>query len=285
MRSFSNQLSTTLSDFNNTMAADLSKKKRSQALSNFTRAHNELITYIDESAPPVLTTPQFEKVESCWEKLEAAQDDFIEHTDIDVDTDPLGVAYLDEPGTRHGVALKRYAEYLKKEKVEETRQLEHAAIHQKVVEVERLRTEAREQKLLEDELKAQELVTKFESAKAGFTSRIGTFGELNKDIQVTLGDASDTDKRKEWNRIESDFKALETELHELSALDPSKDLAVVKAKFKTEASDVFIQTQKWILEQLKDCKITSGGEKSSTPSAISSTTRRETINPPHFNPP
>ena len=93
------------------MAADLSKKKRSQALSNFTRAHNELITYIDESAPPVLTTPQFEKVESCWEKLEAAQDDFIEHTDIDVDTDPLGVAYLDEPGTRHGAALKRYAEY------------------------------------------------------------------------------------------------------------------------------------------------------------------------------
>ena len=263
--------------------ADVFKKKRTQALSKFTRAYNELIQQIDDSAPAILTTPQFEKVEACWEKLEDAQDDFIENTDIDIDTDPQGIQYLDEPGQRHALGLKRYAEYLKQEKAVQTKHLEETAAQQKVVEEERLKTEAREQKAAEDRLKAEELEAKFESAKAGFMSRVVTFGGVNKDIQGTLEVASDTDKRKEWNKMESDFKALQTELHELSALDPSKEIADVKAAFDTEARDLYVNTQKWILDKLKDCKITSGGEKSLTPSATaSSTTRRETINLPHF---
>ena len=180
--------------------ADIPKKKRSQALSHFTRAYNELTTYIDESAPPVLTTRQFEKLESCWEKLEAAQDVFIEETDIDVDEDPLGIKYLDEPGARHASVLKRYAEYLKKAKVTETRDLEESAANQKLAEEDRLRTEAEQRKVADDLKKAEELNVKFESAKTGFLSRVSAFKELNADIQTTLTGASDADKGEEWKK-------------------------------------------------------------------------------------
>ena len=64
-----------------TVMADAAKKRRSQALSNFTRSANVFDSLIAESSPSELVKPQFEKVVSCWDKLEAAQEVFIEESD------------------------------------------------------------------------------------------------------------------------------------------------------------------------------------------------------------
>ena len=93
--------------------ADLPKKKRSQALSNFTRNVTTFNSLLGDSAPSILVRPQFDKVQSCWEKLELAQECFIEKTDIDIDTHKDGLAYLDEPGNTHSEILHQYSEYLK----------------------------------------------------------------------------------------------------------------------------------------------------------------------------
>lgn len=93
---------------------DVAKKKRSQALSNFTRSNNRLIAMLDDDAPVNLVTPLYSKLESCWETLEKAQDAFIEVADgIDVDTDPQGCSYLNEPEGTHTTTLKRYSSFIK----------------------------------------------------------------------------------------------------------------------------------------------------------------------------
>ena len=50
---------------------------------------NLLNQLFDEAAGNVLVTPQYEKVKSCWEKLEEAHDRFIATVDeksMDIDT-------------------------------------------------------------------------------------------------------------------------------------------------------------------------------------------------------
>ena len=95
--------------------ADVAKKQRSQLLGNFTRAPKTLTPLLNTAdAPLTVVNPLFEKLQNCWEKLEAAQDTYIELvTDIDVDTDPNGVVYLDEPNDRYSNALNSYTQYLK----------------------------------------------------------------------------------------------------------------------------------------------------------------------------
>ena len=82
------------------MDENRAKKIRSNCLSNFTRSANTFDALYNDEAPIDILTGAFEKVQSCWEKLEAAQDSFIELTAIDVDTDAMGIAYLNAPDTR-----------------------------------------------------------------------------------------------------------------------------------------------------------------------------------------
>ena len=73
------------------------KRERSTALQNFTRNLNLLSELFDESAGNALVTPQFEKVKSCWEKLEDAHDKFVSmvnETGMDLDTDLEGYLYI-----------------------------------------------------------------------------------------------------------------------------------------------------------------------------------------------
>ena len=96
--------------------ASVEDRKRSQALRTLTLNLNKLNDLINDTSPLVIVTPQFDKVMKCWEKLEEAHDDFILTTDIaDIDNDPKGVKYIDEPGTRHSAAVKKYSDYMKSE--------------------------------------------------------------------------------------------------------------------------------------------------------------------------
>ena len=129
--------------------ADEEKKRRharSQALSNFTRSANVLDSLITESSPVELVKPQFEKVSSCWERLEAAQEVFIENTEIEVDTDANGIAYLDVPGVKHAQIMKNYSTYLKGVKVAQGVEMEKAASDRRLVEEEKAKADALDRK-------------------------------------------------------------------------------------------------------------------------------------------
>ena len=147
--------------------ASVEKKKRSQALSNFTRNVNKLTELIDSLSPLVVVTPQFEKVMKCWEKLEEAQDEFIAITDIeDVDTDPEGVQYLDAPGIRHSECMKKYSEYLRSEEKVEERNRQQKESDERNFEVERSKREIQESVAKETAVRELELNTKHASVKA-----------------------------------------------------------------------------------------------------------------------
>lgn len=74
--------------------AEQAKKKRSQALSRFTRNVNTLERLINEQSPKELVTPQFETVRTLWQSLEDAQDDFVEKSDV-VEEDAGGLGYFE----------------------------------------------------------------------------------------------------------------------------------------------------------------------------------------------
>ena len=60
------------------MMADAAKKRRTQAKKNYTRALNIFNTLLAEESPADLVKPQFDKLTSWWDKLEAAQDEYVE---------------------------------------------------------------------------------------------------------------------------------------------------------------------------------------------------------------
>ena len=267
--------------------ADVAKNCRSQAKSNFTRAYNHFNKLIDNSSPSELVKKQFEKIMSCWDKLEMAQDDFIMKTDIDVDAEEDGIAYLDAPGENHSDAMERYSEYLKTVKVVEVQEMEKQAGEKKLAEDERVKTEAQDRKVAEEQLKVEERNTKFDSSKAEVLSMVDAFNGMNVSIKDSLTDASEEVKREEWGKIETDFKTLQSKLVTFSSIDPTRDIKDVKDKFSTDAQDLFISTQKWILNQLKTVSNTSGGSSStsstsSSSSSSTSLTRREQVHLPTF---
>ena len=268
--------------------ADVAKNKRSQALSNFTRTYNTLTPLLNNAnAPLTVVNPQFAKFQNCWEKLEAAQDVFIEHAmGIDVDTDPNGVKYLDEPGDRYSIALNSYTEYLKKREENDELDRRRVATASRLEEDERLKAEAQDRKVAEEQLRIEELNARFESAKARFTSLITVFKETNSNLEDTLDEASCDDKRRALNRLESEFKDLQAEWVAFSSIDSSKDISDVKTIFTDDVRTVFSTAQKWLLSQLKDSSDTSGGvpSVSSVVSAKSSSaSRKETIHLPKFS--
>ena len=77
--------------------ADAAKKRRSQAKKNHTRALNIFHGLIDDDSPADLVKPQFVKLTSCWEKLEAANDEVVELSDVAEEED----TFIDQPDEAH----------------------------------------------------------------------------------------------------------------------------------------------------------------------------------------
>ena len=130
------------------------KKKRSLALSKFTRSVNTFTSLLDGVSPKSLVEPQYDLVKTCWSALEEAQEEFLEIT-VDIDAAGGVVDYLDEPEVRHTDALKAYAAYLKA--VDDT---ELAAARQLAQEASLLENEKRKhevyQRLMEEQAKAKD---------------------------------------------------------------------------------------------------------------------------------
>ncbi len=183
--------------------ADVAKRCRSQSKANFTRATTVFNNLINSASSSELVTKQFEKVMSCWDKLEAAQDDFIAKTDIDVDEDNDGLAYLNGPGEKHSAAMDCYSKFLKDAKLAEGVEMQKAAEDKKLAEEERIKAEARERIAAEEQLRTDELNAKFDFAKNEMMLLIDTFNNMHVGIKDSLADASDDVKREEWGNERS----------------------------------------------------------------------------------
>ena len=105
----------------------MEEKQRTVALRNFLRNFNSLIDMLDGGAPEVIVTPQYLKFQACWEKLEAAQDAFLNVTDVDVETDPSGFVYIEEPKELYRRVVLLYSSFLKEQK-----EVEKAEFQQKL---------------------------------------------------------------------------------------------------------------------------------------------------------
>ena len=122
--------------------AEKEERVRTQARKNFTRSVTSFNLLHNESASIDLVTKAFEKVESCWERLELAQNAFIEVTEIDIETDPKGVVYLDVPEQNYQDVLKSFSAYRKKVLLEEETNLSTLAAAKQTEEDQRKAKEA-----------------------------------------------------------------------------------------------------------------------------------------------
>ena len=95
------------------IAAAQEKKIRTSEKSNHTRSISKLNKLINAAAPMDLVLEQFQKTKDFYDRLEKAHNDFLLATDVDIDTDPTGVAYITESDEKHEEALERYANYVK----------------------------------------------------------------------------------------------------------------------------------------------------------------------------
>ena len=134
----------------------VAKKKRSKALSKFTKNLNTFNGLLEVNSPKSLVEPQYELVKTCWSTLEDAQDEYLDAIE-DIDA-AGGLNYLDDPGVRHTEALKAYAAYLKAADVSELAAVKQRAHDTDLLEHEQRKREA-DQRHKEDQAKAKEELT------------------------------------------------------------------------------------------------------------------------------
>ena len=175
---------------------DAAKKLRRVALSNFTRNLNALTKLMDEAAPRILTTPQFDKLQGCLAKLEECHDNFLLVTEIDIEEDNNGIKYIDAPNELYQAIVGRYSTYLKT-----LDELEQATDRQKADNDSQSKEDVR--KRTEQESRDRETKDKFASAKSELESSIDAFKRMTIDVKgsLTTAQAGDGDKRREWSKI------------------------------------------------------------------------------------
>ena len=166
------------------MAAVQEKRKRITELSNFTRNVNKLIKLFDAAAPASLVNPQYEKVQDCYDKLEAAHNAFLSATDIeDTEHDKDGVAYMNDPDKRHDEVLERYATYLKTDAEQQeanrrTREDDTRAKEKETREQIEHEAKAAEEAKLKDDLQRQ-----FDTQKVQLSASIAAFKRLTLNVK------------------------------------------------------------------------------------------------------
>ena len=233
--------------------ADAAKKLRTNAKKNYTRTLNIVNALLADESPADLVKPQFDKLTSYWDKHEAAHDEYVDLNDDDAED-----TFLDQSALNHQEVLKQYSAFLKKEKVDEGTHSKQKAEEDKRLEDERVQREARERKIIEDEKRAAERDMNFETEKGELLSMVESFRSFSTGIEDSLGGASDSDKRNEWLKVESEYKLIQKKLTTVSGIGHDKDLKPLRDTFTASAEASFKLMQKWFLTELKDFP-TSGG--------------------------
>ena len=110
------------------------RRKRTNAKSNFTRKYDILDQLINDSAQSFLVTEQYEKMKTCFNKLEETHDEFIDKSDIDIETDADGIKFIEDQQIKYNEILKRYSAYLKTSEDSERTQLKQQEVNDRAAE-------------------------------------------------------------------------------------------------------------------------------------------------------
>ena len=257
------------------------KRKRTNAKSNFTRNINKLNKLLDNVTQAALVTPQFEKVNKCYEELEKAHDEFLTVSDIDIEVDKDGAAFMEEIDETHDAVVFRYSAFLKNDS-DQQRVVERDAVEQEEIKAQENRKKIEEESRVAEEIRfAQEQKRKFDSEKTQLTLSIETFKRMTLNVKETLTDISVVDRRQEWQKVEAEYSTLKSQFLHVIGIDSTQDVTDITTSFNKDAEQVFVDTQKQILVELKDVPLTSGGTSSSSTS-INNTIRREPVTLPSF---
>ena len=253
----------------------MEKSKRTTALGTFTRNVRTLNTMLDDACPKEIVTTQYEKLQACWDKLEAAHDNYLET--IVGDIDDVELNKLDEPSDRYHAVLKRYSDFIKTANDEERTQLQQREAANRDAEKVLRQQVAMEKKEAEDDQQKQEMAARFESAKTELETGIDVFNRFVKNMELSLAEATESVKRSELGKVEAEFNALKVQLVKLGGIDVSQDATVVSDKFADDAEKVFMEFHKNITSELTDShSATSGGTIAATSS------KKELVDLPTF---
>ena len=189
-----------------TMAAVNEKKQRSLAKSNFTRNINKLNSLLDNNVSQAeLVTPQFDKVNECYELLEKAHQEFLKATDINIEEDDDGFAYMEKCDETHATTVGRYSEFLRNEREQQLLVERTSKDDQEKREIENRRMVEQEMKATEQLKLTEERKQKFDSEKAQLTSGIAAFKRMSITMKDNLSEVSAADRRLEFGKVESEF--------------------------------------------------------------------------------
>ena len=247
------------------MAQAMEKKKRGIAKGRFTRQENLLTNMLDNNAAKVITAPQYEKFVESWNSLEVAQDTYMEVADFDIEEDPEGLKYLDDPATRYQNLVKRYADFLN-----DSMDAEHTAESASRKEMEG------EKKAAAEDLLRKERGLKFLSNKAELETSIDSFKRMVIGVKESVKKSADAVKRAEVEKVDVEFKSVKDLLVKLAGVDEEKDLTDARKSFVDNAEKVYFEFRDAILPELKDLVATSGGSRSS------SSAKQEPVKLPQF---
>ena len=254
------------------------KRERSSALRNFTRNLNLLNELFDDAAGNSLVTPQYNKVKSCWERLEEAHDEFMakaDETAMDIETDPMGYPYIDDASGKYNKMLKRYDAYLKWSDGVQRAEAEQKKKDDDEAEKESTRKMEEDRKEREIQLRKAERKEKFDSAAAELALALDSFCRVNAHFDQSLANASILDKRSDWERVKSEFNQLKEQVIAVAGIDPSQDMTEINDKFTSETEKAFLEAKKWFMTALKDAV-------DKTVSSCSTSTKKEPVKLPTF---
>ena len=185
------------------------KNVRAQCKKNFTTKANRFDRMVREECPFDIISSTFEQLQLCFQKLEDAQEAFIEVAVLDdIETSPDGVEYLTESSTRFDDLLSLYSKTKKEaEAVEKDQQVVQS--ENKAKADEEKRKKELEAALEVEKLKLEsEKTSKFDSVAGEFKLEVDVFQRKNAGLQDVLKDSSDADKRRECRKLEEEFQFL-----------------------------------------------------------------------------
>ena len=87
---------------------------------------------------------------------------------------------------------------------------------------------------------------------------ISAFKRLAVSLKDSVDDASDSDKRSELGKLESNYNSIKTQVFKFAGIDPLQDITDVNNAFVTDVEEPFIEFRNYVVPQLKDSS-TSGG--------------------------
>ena len=238
------------------MAAVEAMKKRTTAKRNFTRNVNKLNNLLDGIAQVEIVLPQFEKMNKSYDVLETAHDEFISAIDIDIEIHKDGLSFMEEIDVTHEATVLRYSKFLKDQTVTQHQNEREARVDEDTRAKDERKAIEEETRVAEELRLNQERQRKFDSEKSQISTNIATFKRMTINVKDSLNDVSLVDKRREWEKIESEFSSLKGRLVQFVGIDPTQNVDDINAAFQKDVEEVFVDAQKQVLTELKDVPLT-----------------------------